>query len=64
MNMNPDQCHTCESRLTSLSQIMVISSGGIEGIGTFLGYEAEKEKAQKDFDERFLLAQNSARRRF
>ena len=28
-----------------------------EGIDTALGYEAEKEKARKDFDERFLLAQ-------
>jgi len=37
---------------------------GIGGIGTSLGYEAEKEEAQKDFDERFLLAQKPTRGRF
>jgi len=42
----------------------VISSGGIEGIGTSLGYEAEKEKAQDDVDERLLLAQKPTRGRF
>jgi hypothetical protein len=42
----------------------VISSGGIEGIGTSLGYEAEKDEAHKDFDERFLLVQKPTRGRF
>lgn len=35
-----------------------------EGIDTALGYENDKEKQRKDFDERFLLAQKPPRSRF
>ncbi len=35
-----------------------------EGINTALGYEAEKERQQKDLDERFILAQRQPRSRF
>ena len=35
-----------------------------EGIDTALGYENDKEKQRKDFDERFLLAQKKTRCQF
>ena len=34
------------------------------GIDTALGYEDEKEQRQKEFDERFILAQRPPRSRF